>query len=446
MLKVDTAAPESPFRPAGQRLPNAGRNRRWGDAPLYNRRAPGKRPNDGDHEAMNPETRGVSLLGATGSIGSTTLEIVDRLPDRFRIVGLAAGRSGDRLFSLCQRYRPELIALGREEEAEVFEAAYGRRLPGIEIAGGATGLERVATLPGAGVVISAIVGAAGLRPTLAALGAGKTVGLANKESLVAAGAVMARAAATSGARLIPVDSEHAAIHQCLAGRRDSVRRLWLTASGGPFRTASDREIAGATPEAALRHPTWRMGPKVTIDSATMMNKGLEMIEARWLFDQPPESIGVVVHPQSVVHSMVEFEDGSILAQLGVADMRTPVQYALTWPERLPTGLAPLPLDRPLDLRFEPPDTDRFPCLRLAAEALARGGDAPAVLNAANEVAVAAFLDHRIPFPEIPAIVGETLDAHEVAEPEDLEAVARADAWGRAFSRELVADRAPVAVG
>ena len=285
---------------------------------------------------MSPETRGVSILGATGSIGSTTLEVVDRYRDRFRVVALAAGRASDRLYSLCERYRPELVALGREEEAEKFEDKCRGRLSGLEVLGGPGGLERAAAAPDAGFVISGIVGAAGLRPTLAALDAGKVVGLANKESLVAAGPVMARAAAASGARLIPVDSEHAAIHQCLADRRDPVRRLWLTASGGPFRTASAAEIAGATPELALRHPTWQMGPKITIDSATMMNKGLEMIEARWLFDQPPEAIRVVVHPESIVHSMVEFEDGSILAQLGVTHMRTPVQYALTWPERLPT--------------------------------------------------------------------------------------------------------------
>ena len=406
---------------------------------------PKKHTREGDHDAMSPGIRGVSVLGATGSIGSTTLEVVDRYPERFRVAGLAAGRATERLFSLCERYRPEVVALGRDDEAERFEAAYRKRLPGLRIVGGTAGLEEVATLPDAGFVISGIVGAAGLRPTLAALRAGKVVGLANKESLVAAGAVMARAVAASGAPLIPVDSEHAAIHQCLAGRRDPVRRIWLTASGGPFRTASAAEIAAATPDIALRHPTWQMGPKITIDSATMMNKGLEMIEARWLFDQPPEAIRVVVHPDSIVHSMVEFEDGSILAQLGVTHMRIPVQYALTWPERLPTGLAPLALDHPLDLRFEPPDPDRFPCLRLAADALAAGGDAPAVLNAANEVAVEAFLDRRIPFPGIPAVVDETLSAHSVAEPEDLEAVSRADAWARSHARALVADRAVAAI-
>ena len=307
---------------------------------------------------MPPEIRGVSILGATGSIGTTTLEVVERFPERFRVVGLAAGRSTPRLAALAARHRPEMVAVGQEGEAERFAAAFGRRLPGVEITGGASGLAAVATRPGAEVVVSAIVGAAGLGPTLAALRAGRTVGLANKESLVAAGALMTRAAALGGGRLIPVDSEHAAIHQCLAGRPDPPRRLWLTASGGPFRDATPEEIEAATPETALRHPTWDMGPKITIDSATMMNKGLEMIEAHWLFEVPPERIRVVVHPESTVHSMVEFGDGSILAQLGVADMRTPVQYALTWPERLPTGLPPLALDEPFSLRFAPPDPVR----------------------------------------------------------------------------------------
>ena len=393
---------------------------------------------------MKSGIRALSVLGATGSVGTTTLEVVDRFPKRFRVAALAAGRSGARLAALARRYRPEVVALGVPGEAERFEDACRRSLPGTEILGGPEGLERAAAWPGVETVISAIVGAAGLRPTLAALRAGLTVGLANKESLVAAGAVMAEAAAASGARLIPVDSEHAAIHQCLAGRRDPVARIWLTASGGPFREASREAMASVSPETALRHPTWKMGPKISIDSATLMNKGLEMIEARWLFGVAPEAIRVVVHPQSVVHSMVEFVDGSLLAQLGVPHMRIPVQYALTWPERLPTGLAPLRLDRPLDLRFEPPDLERFPCLRLAAEALAAGGDAPAVLNAANEVAVEAFLNHRLDFPGIPSVVERTLTAHRPRAAEDLEAVARTDAWARAHAAGLVAAGTPAA--
>ena len=392
-------------------------------------------------QVMKPATRTLSILGATGSIGRTALEVVDRFPGRFRVAALAAGRSTERLASLVGRYRPEVAAIGDPAEAEKFRAAWGSRFPEVEIAAGPEGLERAATWPGVEVVIAAIVGAAGLRPTLAALRKGLVVGLANKEALVAAGALMAGAAAASGAPLIPVDSEHAAIHQCLADRRDPLRRLWLTASGGPFRTASRAEIAAATPETALRHPTWRMGPKISIDSATMMNKGLERIEARWLFDAPPDSIRVVVHPESVVHSMVEFEDGSILAQLGVTHMRTPVQYAMTWPERLPTGLPPLALDEPFSLRFAPPDPDRFPCLRLAEEALAAGGDAPAVLNAANEVAVAAFLDHRIGFGDIPAVIEGTLEARAPADTGDLAAVSRADGWARRRAGELVRERA-----
>lgn len=390
--------------------------------------------------------RGLSLLGATGSIGATTLRVVDRFPDRFRVLALAAGRASERFAAIVEKYRPEVAALGHEEEAAAFRRETAGRFPGTRIVGGPEGLEQAAAWPGVEVVLSAIVGAAGLRPTLAALAAGRTVGLANKESLVAAGGVMTRAAAAAGARLIPVDSEHAAIYQCLAGqclagRDDRPLRLWLTASGGPFRTASAAELAAATPEQALAHPTWRMGPKVTVDSATMMNKGLELIEARWLFGVPPEALRVVVHPESTVHSLVEFADGSFLAQLGVTDMRIPVQYALTFPERLPTGLDPLPLDRPLDLRFEPPDTDRFPCLRLAREALAAGGDAPAVLNAANEVAVAGFLAGRLSFPDIPAVVEETLAAAaDPAEPADLAAVAAADRRGRERAAAVSARR------
>ena len=394
------------------------------------------------HPTGAPTTvRGLAILGATGSIGATTLRVVDAYPERFRVAAIAAGRASERFAALVERYRPEAAALGREEEAAAFRRETAGRFPETRILGGPEGLEQAAAWPGVEVVLSAIVGAAGLRPTLAALAAGRIVGLANKESLVAAGGVMTRAAAAAGARLIPVDSEHAAIFQCLAGGDDRPLRLWLTASGGPFRTASAAELAAATPEQALAHPTWRMGPKVTVDSATMMNKGLELIEAHHLFRVPPEALRVVVHPESTVHSLVEFADGSFLAQLGITDMRIPVQYALTWPERLPTGLAPLPLDRPLDLRFEPPDTGRFPCLRLAREALAAGGDAPAVLNAANEVAVAGFLAGRLSFPDIPAVVEETLAAADSAEPADLAAVAAADRRGRERAAAVAARRA-----
>ena len=397
-----------------------------------------------------PAVRGLSILGATGSVGSTTLRVADRFPDRFRVLALAAGRATERFAALVERYRPEAAALGREDEAAVFSREYGARFPGVRVLGGPEGLEEAAAWPGAEVVMSAIVGAAGLRPTLAALRAGRTVGLANKESLVAAGSLMTRAAEDAGATLIPVDSEHAAIFQCLAGRGgfgaeaddgDRPLRLWLTASGGPFREASPEEMAEATPEQALAHPTWAMGPKITVDSATMMNKGLETIEARWLFGAEPAAIRVVVHPESVVHSLVELADGSFLAQLGVTDMQIPVQYALTWPERLPTGLAPLPLDRAFALRFSPPDPARFPALRLAREALEAGGDAPTVLNAANEVAVEGFLGGRLRFPDIPAVVEETLAAHTPTEPTGLDAVAEADARARRRAEEAAARRA-----
>ncbi len=385
-------------------------------------------------------TTGISILGATGSIGASTLRVVSGFGERFRVVGLAAGRASESLAALVKRHCPEVVALGDEREAERFAGAFGSSLPEVEILGGPEGLARVATWPGADRVISAVVGAAGLPPTLAALEAGRVVGLANKESLVAAGAIMTRTARAAGGVLIPVDSEHAAIHQCLEGARHPFRRLWLTASGGPFRTLSRVEMETVTREQALNHPTWRMGPKITVDSATMMNKGLEMIEARWLFDAAPDRISVVVHPESTVHSMVEFEDGTLLAQLGATDMRVPIQYALTWPERLAGELPRFGFGDSLSLRFEPPDPVRFPCLKLAADALAAGGDAPATLNAANEVAVGAFLEDRIRFPDIPRVVEETLERHCVSEPGDLDAVARVDREARRVAAERVAFR------
>jgi 1-deoxy-D-xylulose-5-phosphate reductoisomerase len=288
------------------------------------------------------------------------------------------------------------------------------------------------------------VGAVGLVPTLGAIEAGKTVGLANKETLVMAGELMTEALAASGAALLPVDSEHNAIHQCIDGRSHTVKHLWLTASGGPFREASLEEMRDASPERALKHPTWQMGPKITIDSATMMNKGLEVIEAHWLFGVDREQIRIVVHPQSTIHSMVEFEDGSFIAQLGVTDMRLPIQYALTYPERCDAGLAPLDLASPLTLDFHPPDFDRFPCLGLAYRALELGGTAPAVLNAANEVAVAAYLEERVGFLQIPEVLSETLSRHAPGPARELEAVLAADRWAREQTERLI--RAPAAIG
>ena len=382
--------------------------------------------------------RKVALLGSTGSIGVAALDVLARLGDRFRVVALAAG--GSRLDELARQVRdvrPGLVAVpGDREAARLRELLAG--VP-VTVLSGEEGLVAVAAESGADVVIAAIVGAAGLVPTLAAVRAGKTVALANKEALVAAGEVMTRAARESGATLLPVDSEHNAIHQCLrAGGPGEVRRLVLTASGGPFRGRSARELARVTPAEALRHPTWEMGPKITIDSATLMNKGLEVIEAHWLFGLPARAIDVVIHPQSVVHSMVEFRDGSIVAQLGTPDMRHPIQYALTWPERLDAPAERLDLLRASPLEFEPPDPGTFRCLALAYRALEAGGDAPARLNAANEVAVEAFLDGRIPFDRIPVVLERVLAERDPGPADTLDAVLAADSEARDAARRAVA--------
>ncbi len=384
--------------------------------------------------------KGVSILGSTGSIGTNTLQVIDRFPERFRVIGLAAGRSVDALSAQIRKYRPLIVSVLGSNQA----ATLRRDFPELDVRSGVDGLVDVATHPEADFVVSATVGAVGLVPTLRAIEAGKSVGLANKETLVMAGELMTKAVAAAGATLLPVDSEHNAIHQCLDGRDQPVKRIWLTASGGPFRTASLSEMREATPERALQHPTWKMGPKITIDSATMMNKGLEIIEAYWLFDVSPEQVRVVVHPQSVIHSMVELEDGSLIAQLGVTDMRLPIQYALTYPERLDTGLPPLDLETPLQLDLAPPDFEKFGCLRLAYEALSQGGTAPAVLNAANEVAVAAFLDERIGFLTIVETLQTTLARHESKPVRELETVLEADRWARECAEGLI--RAPAAVG
>ena len=381
--------------------------------------------------------KGVSILGSTGSIGTNTLRVIDRFPERFRIIGLGAGRSVDALSVQIRKYRPKIVSVSGSHRAETLR----RDFPELDVRTGVDGLVDVAAHPEADFVVSATVGAVGLVPTLRAIEAGKSVGLANKEALVMAGELMTKAVAAAGATLLPVDSEHNAIHQCLDSRDQPVKRIWLTASGGPFRTASLSEMREATPERALKHPTWKMGPKISIDSATMMNKGLEIIEAYWLFDVTPEQVRVVVHPQSVIHSMVELEDGSLIAQLGVTDMRLPIQYALTYPERLDTGLPPLDLETPLRLDLEPPDLERFVCIRLAYEALSQGGTAPAVLNAANEVAVAAFLDERIGFLSIGETLQATLARHDPKRASDLETVLEADRWARECAEGLI--RAPV---
>ena len=390
-------------------------------------------------------SRGVSILGSTGSIGTNTLKVVERFPERFRVVGLAAGRQTDRLLEQIARYRPRQVSLSADAPDE-DRARVRFEFPEVQVLQGIEGMVEVATHPECDFVMSATVGAVGLVPTLRAIEAGKNVGLANKETLVMAGELMTRAIATSGGTLLPVDSEHNAVHQCLDGRKHDLKRIWLTASGGPFRLSSLEDMRRATKAEALKHPTWNMGRKISIDSATMMNKGLEIIEAHWLFGVSADRVRVVVHPQSTIHSMVEFVDGSLVAQLGVTDMRLPIQYALTYPERVETDLPPLDLDSPLSLDFHPPDHERFPAIGLAYRALDVGGTAPATLNAANEVAVDAFLHDRIGFLSIAEILAETLSRIEIRAAGDLESVLEADLRAREEAERLVSRTAPVAIG
>jgi 1-deoxy-D-xylulose-5-phosphate reductoisomerase len=377
----------------------------------------------------------LAILGSTGSIGVSTLEVVRAYPERFGVVALAAGSNLELLERQVEQFRPELVAVKDGELAAELKQRIGSRC---RILGGSDGLVEVALHPDAAMLVSGLVGAVGLRPTYAALAQGRDVALANKETLVVAGRHMTRQAAASGARILPVDSEHNALHQCLTGEKlEQVRRLWLTASGGPFRGHSQEALQRVTREEALAHPTWKMGPKITVDSASLMNKGLEVIEARWLFDVGPERIRVVIHPQSVVHSMVEFVDGSFKAQLGITDMRHPIQYALSWPERWETEL---PQFDPLEagpLEFESPDAVRFPCLGLAYQAIEAGGAAPAVLNAANEVAVQAFLDGRARFMDIPAVIAASLDRHAADRAETLEEVLDVDGRTRRSAAHLL---------
>jgi 1-deoxy-D-xylulose-5-phosphate reductoisomerase len=378
----------------------------------------------------------LSILGSTGSIGTSTVDVIASLPGSFRVAALAAGRNLELLAAQASALKPALVAVEREDDAR----ALASRLPrGTRVVSGRDGLLAAATHPEAQLVVCGLSGALGIEPTYAAVDAGKDVAIANKEALVAAGAfVIARALAT-GAAILPVDSEHNALHQCLRGEsRDDIRALWLTASGGPFLGMSRDDLAGVTPEAALRHPTWVMGRKVTIDSATLMNKGLEVIEAHWLFGVPAERIRVVVHPKSVVHSLVEFTDGSFKAQLGVTDMRHPIQYALTYPVRRPSALRPFDLVAAGPLQFAEPDPERFPCLALAYDALRHGGAAPAVLNAANEVAVAAFLERRAGFFDIPATIRAALSRHEDASADTLDDILAADRLARKTAAEVLA--------
>jgi 1-deoxy-D-xylulose-5-phosphate reductoisomerase len=372
--------------------------------------------------------KNVVLLGSTGSIGTSTIKVADDLPDQIRLVGLAAGNNVDLLLEQARKHRPEAISLTDPAKAQALGDSLGFNA---RVYCGSEGLLRLATLPSADIVLIAIVGTAGLQPALAAIRAGKDIAVASKEILVMAGEIVMREAERNGVRVLAVDSEHSAIFQCLDGKpAASVRRLWLTASGGPFRNTPKTEFAAITVERALKHPSWVMGRKITIDSATLFNKGLEMIEARWLFGIEMDRVKVVVHPQSVVHSMVEFVDGSIIAQLSTPDMCLPIQYALTYPnrarsERVQTNFAKLG-----SLTFEEPDMDRFPALNLARRAGEVGGTLPAVLNAANEVAVDAFCGGRISFPQITETVGRAMDAHKVSEHPTLTEILQADAWAR----------------
>jgi 1-deoxy-D-xylulose-5-phosphate reductoisomerase len=375
----------------------------------------------------------ITILGATGSIGRSALDVAARHPDRFEIVGLAAGSNDRLLAAQIAAFRPKLAALEDPEAA----ARLAGRCGATALRSGPGGLAEVAALP-ADLVIAGIVGSAGLLPTFAALEAGNPVALANKEALVMAGPLLMEAAARKGLPLVPIDSEHSAIFQCLAGhRREDVDHIVLTASGGPFRRTPLAALAGVTPAQAARHPKWDMGAKITVDSATLMNKGLEVIEARWLFGLPPEQVRVVVHPESIIHSMVAFRDGSVLAQMGLPDMRAPIAYAMTYPERIPVDVAPPDFVKLGALTFEAPDTERFPCLGLAYRALAAGGTQPTVLNAANEVAVAAFLKGAIGFNDIPRVVAATVDAHAPEPLRSLEQVREEDARARRTAAALL---------
>lgn len=376
--------------------------------------------------------KNVVLLGSTGSIGTSTTKVASDLPDQIRLVGLAAGNNAELLLKQIRKFQPEAVSLADPARADALRETVGTAP---RVYSGPEGLIRLATLPSADIVLIAIVGTAGLQPALAAIRAGKDIAIASKEILVMAGEIVMAEAQKNGVRVLAVDSEHSAIFQCLDGHpAASVRRLWLTASGGPFRRLPKSEFASITLEQALKHPSWVMGTKITIDSATLFNKGLEMIEARWLFNIDIDRVKVVVHPQSVVHSMVEFVDGSILAQLSTPDMCLPIQYALTYPARVPSERVQTNFAQIGQLTFEELDTARFPAVNLARQAGRTGGTLPAVLNAANEVAVAAFCEGRIPFTAISETVARVLDAHNVVRHPTLDQILAADAWARSAAK------------
>ncbi|MGE3395345.1 MAG: 1-deoxy-D-xylulose-5-phosphate reductoisomerase [Sphingomonas sp.] len=379
--------------------------------------------------------RSVTILGATGSVGRSTLDLIERNRDRFEIVALTARKDIHGLIELATRFRPRRAVIGDEVHLPRLRDALAAH--GIEVASGEAAIVEAAAM-GADWTMAAIVGTAGLKPVMRAIEGSRTLALANKESLVSAGALMTEAATRHGATILPVDSEHNAVFQCLDDQRpEAVRRIVLTASGGPFRTASRESMAAATPAEAVAHPNWSMGAKISVDSATLMNKGLELIEAFHLFPVAPGQLDVIVHPQSVVHSLVEYVDGSVLAQLGPADMRVPIAHTLAWPERMATPCAQLDLVALSRLDFEAPDLERFPALKLAKDALAAGDGAPAILNAANEIAVASFLDHRLAFLDIASLVGDVLAAFSPAAPASIDAVLEIDREARDRATDLL---------
>jgi 1-deoxy-D-xylulose-5-phosphate reductoisomerase len=385
----------------------------------------------------------VTILGATGSVGTSALDVIERHPERYRVYALTAQNNVDGLADLAARFAPEVVVIGDASLEGRLREALRARGARARVAGGRDALVGVARAPAVDAVLAAIVGVAGLVPALAAAAAGKRLMLANKEAIVSAGALLMAAVRRSGAELLPVDSEHNAIHQCLAGVREAERdgaRLVLTASGGPFRDRLD--LDDVTPDEACAHPNWVMGRKISVDSATLMNKGLEVIEASWLFDVPVERIDVVIHPQSVIHSMVEFPDGSVLAQMGTPDMRTPLAYALAWPERVTSGARRLDFARMGELTFEAPDLQRFPCLGFAYAALRHGRAASAVLNAANEVAVQAFLEGRLRFTGIAATIDRVLEAYDPAPPSGIDEVLEIDRRAREVATGLLPNREP----
>lgn len=380
-------------------------------------------------------TKKISILGCTGSIGLSTLEIVEKHPDRFEVVGLAAGKNIDLLANQIRCFKPRLVSVQSPREVDSLKTMLGQN--SLEIGWGAGGAQAVAAMDEADMVVSAIVGAQGLLPTLKALAKGKVVGLANKESMVIAGELMSQEANKSRGKILPIDSEHSALAQCLEGHRKvDVKRLILTASGGPFFNKPAQAFSSITVDEALKHPNWSMGPKITIDSATLMNKGLEVMEARWLFEVPIDRIDICIHPQSIIHSMVEYIDGSVIAQMGVPDMKVPIAYAMSYPERIETGTTPLNLFAKRELTFFEPDFEKFPCLKMAYDVGRKGQTYPAVLNAANEVVVDSFLKKRISFPEIPRILSKIIEVHEPRPVDGLEDILEADRWAREMALRI----------